>query len=152
MNYSVHVNVSLDFARAQQEPFHEGPALAPFRLLRTFSSGGSRTPVRHPSLGVLCFVAQFYQPLELAMTRHAELVMRSKVQVQRSAQLVQDTENRLTKVISNWRLGSPAPSPTFTLGPSFRVHRHAFQPSRLYSWLLCRSCAMWGTATAMKYR
>ncbi|CBJ26930.1 hypothetical protein Esi_0050_0081 [Ectocarpus siliculosus] len=40
---------------------------------------------------------EFYQPLEQAMARHAELVMRAKVGVQRSAQLVQETETRLAK-------------------------------------------------------
>lgn len=33
------------------------------------------------------------------MSRHAELVMRAKLGVQRSAQLVQETEARLAKVI-----------------------------------------------------
>lgn len=41
---------------------------------------------------------QFHQPLEQAMSRHADLVMRSKLGVQRAAQLVQESESRLAKV------------------------------------------------------
>eukprot|EP00904_Undaria_pinnatifida_P003210 jgi/Undpi1/12890/HiC_scaffold_7.g02556.m1 len=41
--------------------------------------------------------SEFHQPLEQAMGRHAELVMRAKVGVQRSGQLVQESEARLAK-------------------------------------------------------
>ncbi|CAM9962957.1 unnamed protein product, partial [Ascophyllum nodosum] len=40
---------------------------------------------------------QFHQPLEQAMSRHADVVMRAKLGVQRSAQSVQESENRLRK-------------------------------------------------------